>query len=240
MNKLTTLFLLLMSLSAHAQYNQGVYVTDTLYDGIYGSIAFCMPNPDVTLTVDSTLFENVTGLNYHFIVTGLSAPGIGSPSTGPFVVGDTLPLSPGLEHPVFFPNGGQLNYILQAYGTPQVANEVYACDIQFLFTLGFCNNYATFYPDSAGAQCLVGTVGQSEAGSSVLSMYPNPTYDQIFFDGISQGTNYLISDVSGRTVQFGMTDRSIDVSTLQPALYTIQLISNENLSSLRFLKLDYE
>ena len=239
MKKLTILFLLI-SFSARAQYNVGQYVTDTLYDGVYSSIAFCTPNPDVTLTVDSSLFENVSGLNYHFIVTGVSAPGIGSPSTGPFAVGDTLPLSPGVGHPVFFPNGGTLNYILQAYGTPLVANEVYYCDIGFLFTLGFCDNLAVFHPDSLGPQCLVGTVGSVEPEAATVTFYPNPATDQIILDGTSEGSSYLISDLSGRTVQHGIVGQRIDVSDLPPALYTVHIISNKTSSSLRFLKLEYE
>lgn len=70
-----------------------------------------------------------------------------------------------------------------------------------------------------------------------LSIYPNPTVDDIHVEGLSDIKSYKIYDASGRLVKEGNPNNDIiNVSSLPKGNYMIQLIMKENTFSSKFIK----
>ena len=76
-----------------------------------------------------------------------------------------------------------------------------------------------------------------ENATEFLSVYPNPVINQLNFDGVTSGT-YQIFDQLGREVMNGIVEDSygVNVSTLTPGTYLIQILSEEKKYFSRFIK----
>lgn len=84
------------------------------------------------------------------------------------------------------------------------------------------NGFATFIED-----CSVVT----EAGTDVMTVYPNPTEGAFHISGIADGGVLTVSDMSGRTMVYKDivdSDDMIDLS-LSPGLYLITLTTNDGI-----------
>ncbi len=69
-----------------------------------------------------------------------------------------------------------------------------------------------------------------------IRFYPNPANDKLMFTGISAGSNYQVSSVSGAVLISGQTEgSSIDVSQLPPGIYFLQLKTNSINLNYRFI-----
>lgn len=67
--------------------------------------------------------------------------------------------------------------------------------------------------------------GVTTVDSPELSLYPNPTSNQVFVSGLNPGATWELLDISGRLISKGMTKTSIesvDVAGLQPGAYIFQ------------------
>ncbi len=73
-------------------------------------------------------------------------------------------------------------------------------------------------------------------------IYPNPTTEKLFIktnnESVSQNVNFVIYDLSGRTVLTNQLNISenIDVSELNEGIYFIQISNNKNTSTHKFVK----
>lgn len=71
---------------------------------------------------------------------------------------------------------------------------------------------------------------------STLSIYPNPTLQILNIDAELTIGNYFINNSLGESVLNGPTTGQIDVSTLQPGTYILQLKTSKNESYAYFIK----
>ncbi len=89
----------------------------------------------------------------------------------------------------------------------------------------------------AGGNCRLRTIEEEIH----LSVYPNPSIDEIFFEGIpprSSPMPYQILDISGRAVSSGILpafNASVNVHNLQPGMYVIGLEIDGKMNTLRFV-----
>ncbi|MCR9102129.1 MAG: T9SS type A sorting domain-containing protein [bacterium] len=74
-----------------------------------------------------------------------------------------------------------------------------------------------------------------------LTVYPNPSMDEIFFKGLPShltSIHYRILDISGRAVSSGILpafNASVNVHNLQPGMYVIGLEIDGEMNTLRFV-----
>ncbi|MEM1320193.1 MAG: T9SS type A sorting domain-containing protein [Bacteroidota bacterium] len=74
-------------------------------------------------------------------------------------------------------------------------------------------------------------------GPFAVRLYPNPVQEQLFLQNLPAGTEWRIIDVTGRRLRRGVGDTRIDVSTLQPGQYFLQLFSSDQEAHHSFIKL---
>lgn len=100
-------------------------------------------------------------------------------------------------------------------------------------------NYACIIDDNGcvdTTDCIsITTVGLDVLNSYVFHLYPNPAKDQLFVEINSESLQYEIRDVHGKKVCQG-TEKIIDVSTLAPGSYFIQLVTEEGAYARRWSK----
>ncbi|WP_415328259.1 BspA family leucine-rich repeat surface protein [Chryseobacterium sp. MMS23-Vi53] len=86
------------------------------------------------------------------------------------------------------------------------------------------------------SECSFLDTSEHVAHSSAM-IFPNPADDVIFVKNISDLKNYIISDVSGRIIMKDSFVRDyINVQTLPPGNYILQIISKQKLQSFKFIK----
>jgi hypothetical protein len=76
------------------------------------------------------------------------------------------------------------------------------------------------------------------AESKLLTMYPNPTSSEINLnaDPSLTGSQYIISDSSGRNVMIGMISaepKRIDIRHLPPGIYVVRVGSSNSVSFIK-------
>lgn len=82
-------------------------------------------------------------------------------------------------------------------------------------------------------------INENGSTSEFISVHPNPANDIIQLGNIELNKNYtyIITDVIGRScLQGALINSTIDVHTLQPGAYTVQIINNNITSTARFIK----
>ncbi len=70
-----------------------------------------------------------------------------------------------------------------------------------------------------------------------LSIYPNPSQDVVYVEGLSKGSVYVITDMTGRQILTGTYQESIDISELNSGNYLLGIKSpGSEFSFSRFIK----
>ena len=148
-----------------------------------------------------------TGVHYVAIVSYAQPEGVIdiSPNLTDVHIGDTLVMTSGESHGVFFPTSGQLTLEFRAKGTPTVVGEQHTCGYfePWISDLGFCPESLSFYPDM---QCVVQTTTQvSEAlhddGQLIFPCEGNGFHlssNRTIVEG-----SFLVTDATGRMVRSG-------------------------------------
>lgn len=90
---------------------------------------------------------------------------------------------------------------------------------------------------------VIDDAGISQYDNSSVSVYPNPADNVLYIEGmnVSGEMNVQISDEIGQIVLSGayqnqVTPYSLNISALSPGIYTIRIISNNNLITRKFIK----
>lgn len=77
----------------------------------------------------------------------------------------------------------------------------------------------------------------SEAILSKPSVYPNPASHTIYLKNISDAKSFIVTDLSGRIVLKDSLNKDyINIQTLAPGNYVLQLITKEKIESFKFIK----
>ena len=78
---------------------------------------------------------------------------------------------------------------------------------------------------STSACVTVNYMGVEEAKAPSLTLYPNPTFDYVYFSGdINEGTDYELTDAQGRIILVGklLSDKNINLFGMSTGLYWIK------------------
>lgn len=75
------------------------------------------------------------------------------------------------------------------------------------------------------------------AQSKALSIYPNPVQNVLNIANIDKGTSLTVQSLSGQIVYQGVAMSSVDVSNLTAGTYLVKAVSDERVTSTRFIKL---
>ena len=80
------------------------------------------------------------------------------------------------------------------------------------------------------ADCNISPLNLSTGESSTLEnivLYPNPAISQLNFNGSKENSSYQIFDISGKIIETGLANTSIDVKNLKNGIYFLQIESYE-------------
>lgn len=131
-------------------------------------------------------------------------------------------------------------------GTPTVVFENYPCGLQdtfYIVPIGPCDLRFT---NLSGSQtiCSVSNFNSisEQADNPEIKIYPNPAGNELFVNGYSlMGEKEInIYDMMGKQIQtisnnFKQPQTKIDISSLKPGIYFIELISSEQSFRRKFL-----
>ncbi len=78
-------------------------------------------------------------------------------------------------------------------------------------------------------------LGTSEITSSLISVFPNPAVDQLMVSNAMDAT-FQIIDLKGSVVKSGVANNIIDLSSLTPGVYMLNLVSELGMSTHRIVK----
>ena len=213
-------------------YSVGTPVNDTLTISQYYSFDNCYPEPVFSLTFP---YSTVTGIEHILIFTSVNpANSINTVSGDTINVGDTLHFSQSQNTFTFyFPSNGTINYIFKAIGTPQIANETYACG-SWVWTDGatICSNFRYFMYFST---CIVSGISSLKDNSNSepeFLIYPNPANTSF---EITKENNQIIKEVGLYTIEgklikqktFSENKIKVDTSELPAGMYVIEAQTKE-------------
>ena len=74
-----------------------------------------------------------------------------------------------------------------------------------------------------------------------MLVYPNPANDQLFIDGFpdTKKISFTIFDLLGKVViRNSVYENFIDISILESGVYFIQMNDEENISTVKFIKVN--
>ena len=115
-----------------------------------------------------------------------------------------------------------------------------------VFTLGivnYCNGAVarermiTTYDwviTDGGLDC--STLGNEDEHLSNISIYPNPTRDKLFIQGLSNPLKVSIYNVLGKLVLAEITSKDIDVKQLSKGIYILKIIDEQKETVRKFIK----
>jgi WD40 repeat protein len=66
-------------------------------------------------------------------------------------------------------------------------------------------------------------LGETTLSSNNLVVYPNPTQDLIYLNGIQEATPFELINLNGQIVKTGITSNSIDLNNLAPGMYLLHV-----------------
>lgn len=133
-------------------------------------------------------------------------------------------------------------YWIEGIGSDQELFSAYSSEFEWeLFTLCFKpDSLNTFYINSPDGQdwCIF-NVGTNDLNIYDFNLYPNPSTDIINIAGLLEGNlKYLITSVTGRTLQEGIVTKNLQISiaNLEPGLYMLNIITDNKTHFSKFIK----
>ena len=93
-----------------------------------------------------------------------------------------------------------------------------------------CTPHTTFPDNMIGSINVIdGTININDnaAAEIKLNIYPNPTSNIIFIDGLNSKTEFKIYSINGALVLYGTTVKQIDVSALKGGNYIIEIFGDK-------------
>jgi surface protein len=88
--------------------------------------------------------------------------------------------------------------------------------------------------EDAGLDC--STTGVDDQNQLNISIYPNPTNDKLFIQGLSSSSKVLIYNVLGKLVLSQTISKEIDVKQLSKGIYILKIIDEQNETTRKFIK----
>ena len=64
--------------------------------------------------------------------------------------------------------------------------------------------------------------------NNAISVYPNPAVESLYIDGVTENSEYVIYDISGKAIDEGtLLINKVDVSSLKTGMYFIETESGK-------------
>jgi hypothetical protein len=224
------------------QNGQGFVPTATGVYSVSGVDSFgCTGTDQVTVYVNSASSSTVTALACNsYVLNGQTYNQSGTYSqTIPNAFGcdSTITLNLTLDTPLSTPivtvssgelfTNGQANtsyqWIFCNSGFPisDETDTLYVPNLNGQFAVTASNSCGS----STSACVTINYMGVEEAKVPSLNLYPNPTFDYVYFSGdINEGTDYELTDAQGRIILVGklLSDKNINLFGMTTGLYWIK------------------
>jgi hypothetical protein len=224
------------------QNGQGFVPTATGVYSVSGVDGFgCTGTDQVTVYVNSASSSTVTALACNsYVLNGQTYNQSGTYSqTIPNAFGcdSTITLNLTLDTPLSTPivtvSGGELftngqantsyQWIFCNSGFPisDETDTLYVPNLNGQFAVTASNSCGS----STSACVTINYMGVDEAKVPSLNLYPNPTFDYVYFSGdINEGTDYELTDAQGRIILVGklLSDKNINLFGMTTGLYWIK------------------
>jgi hypothetical protein len=224
------------------QNGQGFVPTATGVYSVSGVDGFgCTGTDQVTVYVNSASSSTVTALACNsYVLNGQTYNQSGTYSqTIPNAFGcdSTITLNLTLDTPINTPivtvssgelfTNGQANtsyqWIFCNSGFPisDETDTLYVPNLNGQFAITASNSCGS----STSACVTINYMGVEEAKGPSLNLYPNPTFDYVYFSGdINEGTDYELTDAQGRIILVGklLSDKNINLFGMTTGLYWIK------------------
>ena len=183
---------------------------------------------------------NVFIAGYHKKSTPLSPTSVDTSvvykytASGFFVYRDAFTIAPG---PTFSPHVGIYNHGVAKFGT-----EITIVGEQFEAPTSTTNINFSWYLRKYGpvARMANSSIDQFAGHSNSVTAYPNPTAGNVRISSESEINEINIYDLTGRLVKSLEVDylfeTDLDVSSLKPGVYMLNVASREKLTSIKFVK----
>lgn len=75
-----------------------------------------------------------------------------------------------------------------------------------------------------------------EVNTNHFKCYPNPVNQLLFIDGIEKQASFKLTSLTGQEVCSGLTNKKIDVSSIDPGVYIVEIMENIKYSRLKLIK----
>jgi surface protein len=98
---------------------------------------------------------------------------------------------------------------------------------------GLIDDYGWTINDS-GLECA--TAGVDDENLLAVSVYPNPTKDKLFIQGLSNSSKILIYNVLGKLVFSETTSSEVDLKGLQSGIYMVKIMDQQKETTRKFIK----
>ena len=224
------------------QNGQGFVPTATGVYSVSGVDGFgCTGTDQVTVYVNSASSSTVTALACNsYVLNGQTYNQSGTYSqTIPNAFGCdslitlNLTLDTPLSTPIVTVSGGELftngqantsyQWIFCNSGFPisDETDTLYVPNLNGQFAVTASNSCGS----STSACVTINYMGVEEAKGPSLNLYPNPTFDYVYFSGdINEGTDYELTDAQGRIILVGklLSDKNINLFGMTTGLYWIK------------------
>lgn len=99
------------------------------------------------------------------------------------------------------------------------------------------NKNWSIYGDSYNGECNASLSTSENSLALEAKVYPNPAENFIYLKNIKNGINFTITDSSGRIVlKDSLSKDYINIQTLTPGNYILQIVTKDKIQSLKFIK----
>lgn len=245
MRQIVRLFFLIAAITvtkvSAQNYTVGTPVNDTLTTSSYNTVYNCYPDYDFYLNFP---YSTVTGVDHILIFTSVTPQNSIYTVPGDTInTGDTLHFSQSQDtYNFYFPANGTINYIFKAIGTPQIANESYACG-NWLWIDGAstCFNYRYFIYDNTCTVSDTTTFIDNVDYESNIILFPNPVRNILKIKNTENvaSTEIEIFNILGNIELFTIEKGEeiyLDISNFPSGLYIVEFRYNNKTIRKKIIK----
>jgi hypothetical protein len=199
------------------QYEYGVPFDSLLNTQYFFGGPGCTGGP-LTLTLDSSLYNYVSGIQFIFICDTVLAP----PWAPVIQPGDTVIID--ADHPQFAPPSGYPGFggHFKLVGIPDSVGQTYPCSFEWIECACACPDILIRASQQDSSTCFVNPFsGLKESRTQKdFILYPNPANSELWIGNINGNAIIHVYDIYGRLVLEKETSTAIDINGLPPGLYT--------------------
>ena len=243
------IFLAILSVKVHGQYDTCTVVKDTIF---FYNINSIPPTqcPDVYINIDTSLYNYADGLHTYMILNNPTNPTgcVYDYILGQINFGDTIPVN--IVHEYGFISSTcsttTCSVSIVVIGTPKTIGQNYHCKNEITAPTAYivdgCTGALHFYIYPIGNSCIVeqcdSTTQINPIEYDVANIYPNPTSDILIIDIEEKGILEIIN-LQGQIVDLKNLpekQNNLDLSNLVSGVYTLRIKTDRGIAIRKLIK----